>query len=78
MNGKTLKTVPEKTMTGIRGKVWSGTKEVELIGRIVPFNNAVAIFNHGRKWWLFYSSARLTGAFPTKTKAMAWFNHGGR
>ena len=78
MKGKTLNKVPVQAMDGVRGKVWTGTKEVELVGRIVPFNKDAAIFNHGHKWWLFYSWKHLTGDFPTKTKAMAWFNNGGR
>jgi len=51
---------------------------VEKEGTIQPFHEGVELFNIGRKWWLRYSYQRMTGSFPTKKKAMAWWEDGGR
>ena len=51
---------------------------VEVEGRLLPFHDGVDLFNCKRKWWLRYSYDRCTGDFPSKKKAMGWYDRGGR
>ena len=65
-------------------KVVSPIKNYTYIGRFVPFNDECQLFNSaGGKWWLYYGKDEagkdnVTGAFKNKSKAMDWYNNGGR
>lgn len=69
-----MKSVKQKSSA----RIWTGKTMIWVEGTLQPFKKNVKLFNSERKWWLYYSKTHCTGSFPSKKKAVAWWENGGR